>query len=200
MDQVTRPQLAVYVAAAIAIALLGARHLASERAARPASDGARPRPVEVRRAGGGRVTVDVAGAVRRPGVYRLGPGARVGDAVRRAGGPTRRADLTGINRAARLEDGRQVIVPARLTASAAGVGGAGAVGAGAPGGATGQPVNLNTATLVQLDALQGVGPGIAQRILDYRQEHGGFGSVDELDQVPGIGEGRMAALRDLVRV
>ena len=85
-------------------------------------------------------------------------------------------------------------------AGAAGAGGA-APGVGAPGGASpGQPLNLNTATAEQLDALDGIGPAMAAKILAYRQAHGGFGSVDELDEIPGIGEKRMAALRPLVRV
>jgi competence protein ComEA len=143
--------------------------------------------------GGGRLVVDVAGAVHRPGVYRMSAGARVQDALRRAGGATHRADLAQINRAAKLEDGRQVLVPVRTPAGAA------APVAG-PGAAPGPPLNLNTATLEQLDGLDGIGPTMAQRILDYRQAHGGFGSVEELGQVSGIGDKRMAALRDEVRV
>lgn len=144
--------------------------------------------VRVDGGGGGRLVVHVAGAVRRPGVYRLAAGARVAAAVRRAGGATRRADLAGLNLAARLTDGRQVLVPAR------GGGGGDAVGSTA-GGA---PLNLNSATAEQLDQLEGIGPGTAAKILEYRQEHGGFGSVDELDAVPGIGPARMEALRDEV--
>jgi len=146
--------------------------------------------------GGGRVVVDVAGAVRHPGVYHLSSGARVNDALRRAGGVTRRADLTQINRAAKLEDGRQVLVPARTPAGAASAPAA----TGAAPAANAPPLNLNTATLEQLDGLDGIGPAMAQRIIDYRQAHGGFGSVEELGQVPGIGEKRLAALRDKVRV
>ena len=143
-----------------------------------------------------RVTVDVAGAVKKPGVYRLSSTQRVEDALERAGGPTRRADLSQINRAAKLEDGRQILVPARAVEDAH------AAAAPRPRvpAAPDQPVNLNTATLEQLDTLDGVGPATAQKILDYRTEHGGFGSVDELDQIPGIGEKRLAALRDHVRV
>jgi competence protein ComEA len=144
----------------------------------------------------GRLVVDVAGAVRRPGVYRLRAGARVEDALDRAGGPTRRADLAQINRAAKLEDGRQVLVPRRAAAATAAVAPTGATAPGAPV----IPLNLNTATLEQLDELDGVGPATAQKILDYRTEHGGFGSVEELGEVPGIGEKRLAALREAVRV
>jgi competence protein ComEA len=131
--------------------------------------------------------VDVVGAVRRPGLYRLAKGARVADAVRRAGGPTAKAQLELVNLAALIADGEQVVVPRR---------GSGAVVA--TGGATPGPVHLNSATLEQLDALPGVGPVTAKKILDYRQEHGGFSSVDELDAVPGIGPARLADLRELV--
>jgi competence protein ComEA len=139
--------------------------------------------------------------VRRPGVYRLRAGARVQDAVRRAGGGRANADLNGLNLAAKVEDGRQIIVPTRAGASSAAAGvaatgaapsGAGAAGANAP------PVNLNTATLEQLGTLDGVGPATARKIMEYREAHGGFGSVDDLDGVPGIGPKRLAALREHV--
>jgi competence protein ComEA len=142
-------------------------------------------------AGGGSVLVHVAGAVRRPGVYRLRAGARVDDAVGRAGGAQPRADLTQVNLAAKVEDGRQIVVPRRVAG--------GAVGEPAEA-QPGVPLNLNTATLEQLDELPGVGPATAQKILDYREEHGGFGSVEELGQVPGIGDVRLASLREQVRV
>jgi competence protein ComEA len=145
-------------------------------------------------AGGGRVVVHVAGAVRDPGVYRLPGDARVDDAVARAGGATRRADLGGLNLAARLEDGRQVLVPERARRG----GGAGAAVAPSAGPAEGQPLNLNTATLEQLDTLSGIGPATAQKILDFREENGGFGSVEELGEIPGIGEKRLASLREEV--
>src|ERR671934_422270 len=143
----------------------------------------------------GRVVVDVVGAVRKPGLYRLEQGSRIADAVARAGGATRKADIATINLAAPLADGEQVVVPKRGAPGAA-VGGTGGVSAtpGVPAG----PVHLNTATLEQLDSLPGVGPVTAQKILDYREEHGAFSSVDELDAVPGIGPARMDTLRDLV--
>jgi len=134
--------------------------------------------------------VHVVGAVRRPGLYRLSDGSRVADALRRAGGATRRAQLELVNLAARLADGEQVVVPRRGSNVVA-------AGASAPSGQSG-PVHLNTATLEQLDSLPGVGPVTAQKILDYRQEHGAFGSVDELDAISGIGPARLAQLRDLV--
>jgi competence protein ComEA len=133
--------------------------------------------------------VDVVGAVRRPGLYRLKDGSRVADAVIRAGGPTPKAQIELLNLAARIADGEQVVVPRR------GVGGALA----APGGAVATgPVHLNSATLEQLDALPGVGPVTAQKIVDYRQQHGAFGSVDELDAIAGIGPARLETLRGLV--
>ena len=118
----------------------------------------------------GAAVVHVAGAVRRPGVYRMPAGARVEAAVRRAGGPTRRADLGAVNLAAEVEDGRQILVPRRARRAA------GSRRASAPEPAPpGQPLNLNTATLEQLDTLSGVGPATAQKILDAREERGGFG-------------------------
>jgi competence protein ComEA len=147
--------------------------------------GARARPVLV---------VHVVGEVRRPGLYRLRDGARIADAVRRAGGTRHRADLAALNLAAPLVDGIQVLVPSRAaaggmssTTSGAGVGAAGA-----------SAVSLSSATVEELDELPGVGPITAQKIVDYRAEHGPFGSVDDLDAVPGIGPTRIEQLRDLV--
>ena len=142
--------------------------------------------------GGSQVVVDVVGAVRRPGLYRLAHGARVADAVAKAGGVTARAQLELVNLAAMIADGEQIVVPRKGT-------GAGAAGAGSavPGAASG-PVHLNSATLEQLDSLPGIGPVTAQKILDYRQQHGAFASVDELDAVPGIGPARLEQLKDLV--
>jgi competence protein ComEA len=148
--------------------------------------------------------VQVAGAVRRPGVYSLPNGSRGIDIVHRAGGTTHGADLTGVNLAAKLEDGKALVVPRRaaggavaVTTPAAGApGGSGAAGAASPGA----PVNLNTATAEQLDTLDGVGPATAAKILAYRQAHNGFRTVDELGEVPGIGDKKLAALRPLVTV
>lgn len=141
-----------------------------------------------------KVVVHVVGAIRRPGLYRLREGARVADALARAGGATRKAELSLVNLAAPLSDGVQVIVPRRVPS-------AGGAAAGTPAAATpgaGAPVHLNSATLEQLDALPGVGPVTAQKILDFREQNGGFASVDELDAVPGIGPARMEQLRELV--
>lgn len=198
MGNLSRPQLAVYAAAALAIVLIGARYLHESRPAEP-SPGGRPVPVRVSSADGGWAVVQVAGEVHHPGVYRLRSSERVDDAVRMAGGATSRADLSGVNLAAKVEDGRQVIVPPRGQGAS---GAAPASGAGAnagAGGPTTAPLNLNTATAEQLDQLDGVGPATARKIIAYRQEHGGFRSVSELDQVPGIGPKRMAALKDHLR-
>jgi len=179
--------LALVVLAVLYAGRGGGGAAAAPRGAAPA--------LEVRDAGGsgGALVVHVAGAVRHPGVYRLSTGARVADAVRRAGGARRRADLGAVNLAAELQDGRQVLVPLRVP----GGGAATAVGAVT---VPGVPLDLNTATVEQLDELDGIGPATAQQIVEYREAHGGFGSVEELDQVPGIGETRLAALRDKVRV
>jgi competence protein ComEA len=204
---IPRPQLAVYAAAAVAILLLGARYLSSSAGGGAVAGGAARTPasvpktssVRVEAAGNGSAVVQVAGAVRRPGVYRLRADRRVDDAVREAGGPTAKADLAGVNLAAKVSDGQQVIVPlAGGAAAAAGTAPAGA--AGGVGAVPGQPLNLNTASPEQLDQLDGVGPATAQKIVAYRQAHGGFRSVTELDQVPGIGEKKLAALKDRVRV
>lgn len=151
------------------------------------------------------LVVHVVGAVRRPGLYRLREGARVADAVSRAGGATRGAELAALNLAAPLVDGVQVLVPRRLVAAgvAASTGGEppGAAYAGTTGGAAGTlgpKLSLSSATADQLDELPGVGPITAQKILDYRAEHGPFRSVDDLDAVPGIGPTRVEQLRDLV--
>jgi competence protein ComEA len=141
-----------------------------------------------------RLFVHIVGAVQRPGLYRLREGSRIADAVTRAGGATRKADMSLVNLAAPVSDGVQVVVPRR--AAAAAVQG-GAAPAGTPAAPAG-PVHLSTATLEQLDALPGIGPVTAQKILDYRQENGGFASVDELDAVPGIGPARMEQLREVV--
>jgi len=199
-------RLAAWVAAGLVLALLSAWYLARSRSTADAAPppavatiaAAQEPTAEPGVARGERVVVDVSGAVKRPGVYQLTTKDRVEDALERAGGPTRRADLTALNRAAKLEDGRQILVPTRgkpATAAAPPAAGGGETGA-APTG----PVNLNTATPEQLDTLDGVGPATAQKIIEYREQHNGFKTVDELDQVSGIGEKRLAALRDKVTV
>jgi competence protein ComEA len=151
----------------------------------------------------GPIVVSVSGRVHRAGLVRLAPGSRVGDAVDAAGGATPDADLTGLNLAARIADGEQVVVgvPTPVTPPAGGAApAAGGAGGGAGGGAPGGRVDLNTATLEQLDQLPGVGPVTAQRILEWRSQNGRFAAVDQLQEVSGIGEARFATLRDLVTV
>ena len=140
------------------------------------------------------LVVDVVGAVRRPGLVRLAEGSRVADAIARAGGLRHGADRAGVNFAAPVSDGQQVVVPQRGAAVAPGAAGAGAGSAAASTG----PVSLSSATAEQLDTLPGVGPVTAQKIVAYRQQHGAFRSVDELDAISGIGPSRIANLRGLV--
>ncbi|MFJ7999179.1 helix-hairpin-helix domain-containing protein [Streptomyces sp. NPDC096310] len=155
-----------------------------------------------------RIVVDIGGKVREPGVLRLPAGSRVADALRAAGGVEPGADLTGLNRARLLMDGEQVVVDGPAPPGAAPGGGLGGPGAGAaagfgpgagPGGPQAVPVSLNTATPDQLDTLPGVGPVLARHIIDYRTQHGGFRSVDELREVNGIGDRKFADLQPLVR-
>lgn len=150
------------------------------------------------------VVVDVAGKVRRPGVYTLPSGARVYEALRAAGGVRRGASTVALNLAAPLVDGEQIVVG---IAAAGPVGGVGPiVGASPTGGSLGSAtapatvINLNTATLEQLESLPGVGPVLGQNILDWRNANGQFTSVDQLREVSGIGDVRMAQLRPLVTV
>lgn len=143
------------------------------------------------------VYVHVAGAVRRPGLFRVPAGSRVAAALARAGGPGPKADLTLVNLAARVQDGQQVVVPAVGAAPPAG---AGAAGAGTAAGAlTGAKPSLATATVEQLEELDGIGPTLAERIVEYRDAHGGFRSIGELREVEGIGEKRFASLREALQ-
>jgi competence protein ComEA len=141
--------------------------------------------------------VHVSGAVARPGLYRLEGGARLVDAVAAAGGFADDADDAGVNLARPVSDGEQVVVPVMGAAPPAGSGGG--AGAGGAGAVTGDArVNLNTATVAELDTLPRVGPAIAQRIVDWRTTNGRFSAVDDLLSVPGIGEKMLEALRPLV--
>ncbi len=186
-------RLVLFVLLAGAVALvLAARFLPGSPA--PAPDAAplvsagAGRPLSAAVPPHGPVVVQVVGAVRRPGVYRLPAGSRARDAVRRAGGPRRQADLASVNLAALLADGEQVRV-AQLAPAGGAVAG--------PGGASAPPaiVHLNGASIGDLDALDGIGPALAARIVAYRLAHGGFRTVDELDEVSGIGPARLEALR-----
>ncbi|PWR08048.1 competence protein ComEA [Micromonospora acroterricola] len=144
--------------------------------------------------GSGELVVAVAGKVRRPGLVRLPAGARLADAVQAAGGALPGVDVALLNPARKVTDGELIVVGVTPPPPPAG-----AVGPAAGGAAPG-PLNLNTATLAQLDALPGVGPVLAQRILTHRDQHGGFRSVGDLRQVDGIGDARYEQLKDLVTV
>jgi competence protein ComEA len=173
-------------AEAAPVPVSGAPGAAAARA--PAA--ARPKPRSM-------LVVDVEGEVRQPGLRRVPVGSRAGVAVDAAGGLTGRGDPTAVNLAAPLHDGQQIVVPRRGAAVAAGgaPAPAGGAGAGAPAG----PISLSSATVAQLDTLDGIGPTLAQRIVQYREAHGGFRSVAELKQVEGIGEKRFASLSKAVQ-
>jgi competence protein ComEA len=190
MPELSRSQIAVYGAVAVALLLLGARAIRAEgnsgSSAGSYSSGGGEFTIDSSGAGGD-VVVDVTGAVARPGVYRLPAGARVTDAVQRAGGASRGALLEAINLAARLADGQQVVVPRR--------GPAGAPLAAAGATSEERPISLGTATVEQLDTIDGIGPVTAEDIIEFRDQHGGLSSVDQLDQVSGIGPATMESLR-----
>lgn len=205
MGSLSRSQLVVYGAVAVVLLLVGARWIRSGEAqgdpagavsysgssSSTASAGDSGGTLAVDQQGGTDVVVDVAGAVSDPGVYRLPAGARVNDAIQRAGGATARAEVDSINLAARLSDGQQVVVPERLkgssTTAASSMGGSGTEQAG--------PINLGSASVDDLDTIEGIGPVTAQKILEFRDQHGGVSSVDQLDQIDGIGPATMDALR-----
>jgi competence protein ComEA len=195
VPELSRSQLLVYAATAVALLLVGARWLRSGDSAdredtggiaqaAVAGGGAGSFAVE---GGGEDAVVHVAGAVRDPGVYRLPSGSRVTDAIERAGGPAPGAAPDGINLAATVADGQQVVMPA----SAQGTGGTGSAAAEAEG-----PISLGTATVEQLDTIEGIGPVTAESILAFRDEQGGLSSVEQLDEISGIGPATMSALRD----
>jgi competence protein ComEA len=219
MPDLSRSELAAYAACAVLVVLLGWRVLRSDGSAStaPVADrgGAATTTaatssdapsVSVAPARDGSAVVHVVGAVRRPGVYRLRLGQRVEDAIRRAGGANGATDLQAINLAAKIADGQQVVVPRRGAVGAGGAvaGGGAPAGTTAAGGAAGAapsaPINLNSATAEQLDTLDGVGPTTAQKILDYRTQHGGFSSIDDLAQIPGIGPKKLESLKAQVTV
>ena len=207
MPVLTRTQIATYAVAALVVVVLAVRfmqgqsHGAATAAAGGATGGSatgEASSVRIESRPAAVALVHVAGAVQRPGVYRLHDGERIQDAVRRAGGARRGADLNAINLAAKVADGQQVVVPRRGSPGATPAADTGA--SGAAGAPSQPPVSLNTATAEQLDTLDGVGPATAQKILDYRREHGGFRSIDDLGEVPGIGPKKLAALRTKVQL
>ena len=191
MEPSTRRRVLAVLAIGLILVVLAARHFARGGGGAPAQ----AQPVlaaDAAAASHSKIVVHVVGAVHRPGLYAVRDGARIADAVRRAGGTTEKADLEAINLAAPVEDGLQVVVPRRQPPMPAG-------GVAAPGDTPAAgPVHLNTASLEQLDTLPGVGPVTAQKILDWRETHGAFTSVDDLDAIPGIGPARLGQLRDLV--
>src|SRR5438105_271746 len=183
----SRGRIIALVAVALAVLFVAGRFLLHAGAAsssppfRPVVERARPAHTPM-------LVVDVVGAVRRAGLLRVPQGSRIADAIARAGGATRHADLAQVNLAAPVADGQQVVVPGRGAPAAA----------GAVPGAPNAPVSLSTATGEQLDSLPGIGPVTAQKIIAYRQQHGAFHSVAELDAIPGIGPARIDELKGLV--
>ncbi|MED9908751.1 MAG: ComEA family DNA-binding protein [Collinsella sp.] len=148
------------------------------------------------------VYVDVDGAVARPGVYRLKDGARVSQAIDAAGGLTAEADVTGLNRASKVTDGQKIYVPTvgeQQTALAAGGAEGGAATVSGAGTSSGL-VNINTASAAELQTLSGIGPSMAQSIIDERTKNGAFASVDDLMRVSGIGEKKLAKIKDCICV
>ena len=194
MPQISRGRALAYVVALL-LGLTLAGRVAFHTGAR-AQPRAAPVAMKAAQAPARKVLVHVVGAVRKPGLYRLTEGSRIDDAIKAAGGAKPRADLQLINLAAPVADGQQVFVAVRGSEAPAGSSAAGSSAAGSS--AAGGHVHLNTATLEELDTLPGVGPVTAQKILDYRNEHGAFKSVDELDAVPGIGPARLAELKKVV--
>jgi competence protein ComEA len=183
---VSRRQALVVAAVLLALLVVAGKLLGGAGAASAEP----PALVQAEAPAAAKLVVHVAGAVRQPGLYELADGSRVSDAVARAGGATAKADTAAVNLAAPLADGIQVLIPSRV----AGPAGAAAGAEGAPG----RRVSLSSATLAELDALPGVGPVTAQKILDHRAQHGGFSSVDDLDAISGIGPARIEQLRELV--
>jgi competence protein ComEA len=184
MPELSRSQLLLYVAIAAAVLVIGARWIRSSGTGSPGGAELSFAADSSHEAEGTRdVVVHVAGAVERPGVYRLPAGVRVTDAVKRAGGFAHGANQDAINLAARLSDGQQVVVP-----------GPGTVAPSAAGGHTG-PISLGSATVEQLDQIEGIGPVTAQKIIEFRDQHGGLSSINQLDEVDGIGPSTMQTLR-----
>jgi competence protein ComEA len=197
-DGGSRGTAAIWIVAAV----LGG--IALMRLADPGGDAGGPAPpvkVERRaepspgRASAERIYVHVAGAVRRPGLIRVPEGTRVAVALKRAGGPLGKAELSAVNLAAKLEDGQQVIVPGRAPPAAGG----GAAAGAATGATPGAKLSLAAATQAELEEIDGIGPTLAGRILEFRTEQGGVSSIEELAEVDGIGEKRLETLREALQ-
>jgi competence protein ComEA len=185
VPELSRSQLLVYGAIALAVLLIGARWIRSSGGGSTGGPAVSFAADSSHESEGTRdVVVHVAGDVRRPGVYRLPAGSRVTDAVHRAGGFAGGANEDAINLAARLSDGQQVVVP-----------GPGTTAAAAAGGEQAGPISLGSATVEQLDGIEGIGPVTAQKIVEFRDQHGGLSSVNQLDEVDGIGPSTMQTLR-----
>ncbi|MDQ0612596.1 competence protein ComEA [Microbacterium sp. W4I4] len=199
-DAPSRPRLRLGIGAAITLGLvvLSAavgwgilRGQAAPMDAIALDDGSDSSEVTVDSGGG--LYVHVLGEVAHPGLYILDPDARLVDALAAAGGTLETADLKAVNLARPLSDGEQVVVPGQGEETAAGVTGASAVGADGT-------IDLNAATLADLETLPRIGPALAQRIIDWREENGRFRAVEDLMAVPGIGEKLLAGLQGKVRV
>jgi competence protein ComEA len=203
MPGLSRQQLIAWAAIGLVILLIGANYLRGQLSS-PAREEATSLTVGLKEERTtARLKVHVVGAVARPGLYEIDAGSRVADALEKAGGATPAADLNQINLAAKLADGQQLAVPEKGAPAGAGTAAGGpdsTGGAGAANASSGanQPVNLNSATVDQLNALDGIGPKTAQKIIDYREAHGGFKSIEELMEVPGIGPAKFEQLRGQV--
>ena len=221
--QLSRRQIIAYVAVAVVVVAVGVRYVVLPRQAGPSEaqavvlapvaasaspTGAEPPASPAGSAARRRPTswCTSAAPCARPAWCGSPAGARVTDALELAGGPTAKAELAAVNLAAQVTDGQQILVPERGAAvasapSSSGSSSSGALGVAPAGGATpGALININTASLEELDALDGVGPSTAQKIIDYRTENGGFKTVDEIKEVPGIGDAKFAAMKDSITV
>lgn len=190
MSEINGRHIALYAVAGLAVLAVGIKYLKSEDGAQPSAPS---RPSVAIKKQGPAARVYVSGEVRRAGVYRVSGSSRVVDALEKAGGATPAADLNSVNLAAKLQDGQQVVVPEKLES------GAEAGGRQAEGGDAVAKVSLSSATPEQLETLDGVGPATAKKIIDHRQKQGGFGSVEDLKEISGIGEKKFEALKDSVQ-